>query len=274
MRRNVTAGADGSATALAACEWAAREAELHGASLRIVHAVAPLPGRTTVTNPTDPTPRPKTADRLGSETEDRVRSGFPDLPVVTDEVAARPVDALVDAAGDTEMLVVGSHGTGTIATLLGSVGRGVAGRAPCPVVLVPEDADGGGDVVLGLDLDRTADRAIAFACDEAAARGGALRVVHGRSARRGGPSGAAEQEGADTEEEAFAKRLAPWRAKYPGVRMMGEAALGGGARDLADAALDASLVVLDRGNHKGADQIGTVAEAVLKSSATPVAVVP
>ncbi|WP_329361761.1 universal stress protein [Streptomyces sp. NBC_00669] len=293
MRRNVTAGIDGSAAAVAACEWAAREAELHGVSLRLLHAVAPLPGRATVTTPTDPAPRPRTAARVGPEAEDRIRDEFPDLQVVTDEIAARPVDALVSTAEDTEMLVLGSHGAGAVSqTLLGSVGRGVAGRATCPVVLVPEDAGSAensagrsteghtpsGDVVLGLDLDRTGDRAIGFAFDEAAARGGSLRVVHGRSGQNaGGRSGegeGADQQGAVRSEDEFATQVESWRAKYPTVQVVSEAADGAADRHLAHAATSASLVVLGRGSRGGAGGLGTVAHAVLRSGAAPVAVVP
>lgn len=291
MRRNVTAGIDGSAAAVAACEWAAREAELHGVSLRLLHAVAPLPGRATVTTPTDPAPRPRMSVRVGPEAEDRIREEFPDLRVVTDEVAARPVDALVSTAEDTEMLVLGAHGSGGVAqTLLGSVGRGVAGRASCPVVLVPEDAGTGetpagrsaeqgpagdapsADVVLGLDLDRTGDRAIGFAFDEAAARGGSLRVVLGRSGQHGsGPGREADAVGSD---DALATRLASWRAEYPTVQVVGEAAVGAADRQLAHAASSASLVVLARNTGGGTGRLGAVAQAVLRGGAVPVAVVP
>jgi nucleotide-binding universal stress UspA family protein len=45
--------------------------------------------------------------------------------------------ALVDAAADADVLVVGSHGAGGISgLLLGSVGRQSAQHAPCPVVIV------------------------------------------------------------------------------------------------------------------------------------------
>ncbi len=280
MRRNVTAGVDGSAAALAACEWAAREAERRGASLRLVHAVTPLPGRTTVTTPTDPAPRPRTASRAPLEAESRIRTQFPDLSVVADEVAGRPVDALVAIAADTEMVVLGSHGAGTVrGALLGSVGRGVAGRAPCPVVLVPteaetkepsttqgaEDATRYRDVVLGLDPDRTGGRAIGFAFEEADVSGQNLRVVHSRGARA---------EEALAEEDALITELEPWQAKYPSVNVIGEETVGGAASHLTAAAATASLVVLGRSTRHGTDRLGSVAQAVLHSGAAPVAVVP
>jgi nucleotide-binding universal stress UspA family protein len=53
-----------------------------------------------------------------------------------------PADALVAAAKKAEaaMIVVGS--TGPRSSLLGSVSADVSRRAPCPVVVVPPDADG------------------------------------------------------------------------------------------------------------------------------------
>jgi nucleotide-binding universal stress UspA family protein len=52
-----------------------------------------------------------------------------------------PADALVAAAkkADAAMIVVGS--TGPRSSLLGSVSADVSRRAPCPVVVVPPDAD-------------------------------------------------------------------------------------------------------------------------------------
>ena len=43
MVRTVVAGLDGSPESRAAVEWAAREAELHGLPLKIVHAWEPVP---------------------------------------------------------------------------------------------------------------------------------------------------------------------------------------------------------------------------------------
>lgn len=292
-RRNVTAGVDGSAAALAACEWAAREAELHGTSLRLVHAVTPLPGRITLTNPTDPAPRPRAAARAPAETESRIRAEHPDLRVIVDEVAARPVDALVTTAADAEMVVLGSHGSGAVTgALLGSVEREVAGRAPCPVVLVPagsdtDEAPGTEEpapvqsVVLGLAPGRTGAGVIGFAFGEAAVRGQTLRVVHGRTpgdAEAAGEAGDFAAGGrARPIEEApgdLPAELAPWQAEYPQVDVTGEPALGGASRYLADAASSASLVVLGRSFDHGASRLDAVAQAVLHDGSAPVAVIP
>jgi nucleotide-binding universal stress UspA family protein len=52
------------------------------------------------------------------------------------ELEARaPVDALVDAADDCDLLIVGSRGLHGLAAL-GSVAERVAHRARCPVLIV------------------------------------------------------------------------------------------------------------------------------------------
>jgi nucleotide-binding universal stress UspA family protein len=283
MRRNVTVGVDGSAAGGAAAEWAAREAARRGVALRLLHAQPPLPGRTTVTTPTDPAPRPRTSARAAMETEARLRAEYEDLPVVADEVAARPADALLAAASQADLLVVGTRGEGALAgTLLGSVGRAVAGHAPCPVVLVPAEAgeptdgdeDDAGSVVLGLDVARPADPAIAFAFEAADARRENLRIVHGSSADAD-PTAPVEAVGPDAEDAALAAELAPWQARFPAVDVIGEEAVGGVGRHLADAAEHACLVVLGhRAGHGRNPRLGPVAQQVLHGTPTPIALIP
>jgi nucleotide-binding universal stress UspA family protein len=49
-----------------------------------------------------------------------------------------PVDALLESAGNSDLLVVGTRGHGGFTgLLLGSVSQQVSHHAPCPVVIVP-----------------------------------------------------------------------------------------------------------------------------------------
>lgn len=66
------------------------------------------------------------------------REQYPTLEVVESTSEASAAQALIDAATNASMIVVGSHGRGTLAALLlGSVSRALVGRAPCPVAVVP-----------------------------------------------------------------------------------------------------------------------------------------
>lgn len=61
---------------------------------------------------------------------------YPDLDVRREIVQSAPVAALVQAAEEAEMLVVGSRGRGGISRLLlGSVSHGVLQALPCPTVV-------------------------------------------------------------------------------------------------------------------------------------------
>jgi nucleotide-binding universal stress UspA family protein len=139
----IVVGVDGSEGAQAALEWAAAEARLRGARLRAVHAwhlpaaaygsggfVPPVgvtweddleaAARTALDAMLD-----ATSDQLaGIEVERHVGEG----PAAT---------VLIEAAGDADLLVVGSRGLGGFKELLlGSVGHQSAQHAPCPVVIV------------------------------------------------------------------------------------------------------------------------------------------
>ena len=62
------------------------------------------------------------------------------LEVVVQAVSGDPARALLDAAKDADLLVVGSRGRGGFRGLvLGSTSQKVAHRAPCPVVVVRAD---------------------------------------------------------------------------------------------------------------------------------------
>lgn len=73
----------------------------------------------------------------------RARGAFPagdaaPVPVLTRVLHGHPAQVLLDAAGGTQLLVVGSRGHGAFAgMLLGSVSQHCVQHASCPVVVVP-----------------------------------------------------------------------------------------------------------------------------------------
>ncbi|MFF3817864.1 universal stress protein [Streptomyces bluensis] len=282
MLRQVTAGVDGSAESLAAAHWAAREALRRGASLRLVHAwkrhdTAPsVPAGTSERDRAE-----QTLDRaVGS-----VRAAHPGLRIVAGLVPGSAVDALLTAAAEGELLVLGSRGlSGGAGLAVGSVSQRIVAGSPHPVVLVRAGAtsadehlpvsDGVSpeeipetpyrDVVLGLDTPRPGDELIEFAFEAARHRAARLRVVHAFSV----PSA----EGAGPRMDL----LRPWREKFPGVPVTETVGEGRAATALVRASTRASLVVVGRrtrGSRLGT-HIGPVTHAVLHHADCPVAVVP
>ncbi|MEU5607713.1 universal stress protein [Streptomyces sparsogenes] len=292
MPRTVTVGLDGSPESLAAADWAAREAQLRGLPLNLVHALdwhsftyAPLTGVKSLA---------RWAERLPQDTAARLRHDHPDLRIVHEQVTTEPVPSLLAAAEDAELLVLGSRGLGRVTgVLVGSVALSIVARAELPVVLVPAGGADRGDrragsattasaararseVVLGLDLGRPAEQLLDFAFDAAARRTATLRVIHGWSPAPASGRPLSWNTGASARvARELADVLRPWRAKFPCVEVSEQSVVGSPAEHLVDASDQAALVVVGRFTHgpRPGPRIGPVTHAVLHRSAAPVAVI-
>lgn len=89
--------------------------------------------------------------------------------------------ALLTSSADTELLVVGSRGHGSIESLhVGSVADGCVRHAAVPVVVVRPDAveHVGGGTVVGVDGSEASLEALRWARREAHIRGSRLSVLH------------------------------------------------------------------------------------------------
>ena len=145
MPGSIVVGIDGTEHAAAALRWAAEEAALRQATLVAVHAWTFMP----VTTPADSGLVPMAwtesmevldASRAAAEriAGDQVRAVLgEEHDAVVKVVEGGPATALVEAAADADLLVVGNQGRGNLASaLLGSTSAEVADAAPCPVVIV------------------------------------------------------------------------------------------------------------------------------------------
>jgi nucleotide-binding universal stress UspA family protein len=141
--RLIVVGVDGSDHALDAARWAASEARLRGARLRLVTAWR----ISTLLYAAEAFPPPYTIDleagvkREAEQMLDRACEALHgDLEGVEVERWVREgpaANVLCDAAKLAGLLVVGSRGLGGFAgLLLGSVSHQCAQQAPCPVVIL------------------------------------------------------------------------------------------------------------------------------------------
>ena len=167
MTERVVVGFDGSPPSTAALAWAAEEARLHRAPLRVVTVVDDGQVRTDSCDLGE-RPRPDI---------DRILDGLPaECHVERGHTAAR----LVGACTTTDLLVVGSRGRGPVAErLLGSVSYTCLHTASCSVVVVREQpARRGHGVLVGVDGSAAARHALTVAAAEAHLRGTTLHAVH------------------------------------------------------------------------------------------------
>ncbi|MFF7645120.1 universal stress protein [Streptomyces canus] len=289
----VIAGVDGSAESLAAAEWAAREAVRRQRSLLLVHAWSWHPRQDG--EPATAAQR-LVARRALRQAGERIGRACPEIRFEEEQVEGPATAALLRAAEQADVLVLGSRGlSGFTGFLVGSVALGVVARAGRPVVLVraagetagtsvpalPEQ-NGRRDVVLGLDLADPCDEVIEFAFEAARCGEGRLRAVHAWQSPAPyslGPGEIALIERpwrADEWRGFMAAVLEPWRAKYPGVDVVETLTEGRPAAPLIRAASGADLLVVGRRITQGPvlARTGPVVHAVIHHAGCPVAVVP
>src|SRR5689334_22150547 len=166
-------GVDGSAGSLAALKWAMVEARLRGST---VHAVlgwvhhpnwgysgsggmfppgyqpsgGPLPGElsATFTPPAETIPVVDEAaqgavdDVLNRAVDealaDEAHRGRQPVIITSEVINGHAAKVLIDAAGESDLLVLGAHGHGgLVGARIGSITQHVVSLARCPVVVIP-----------------------------------------------------------------------------------------------------------------------------------------
>ena len=139
--RPVVVGVDGTPVSSAAVEFAFRMASVRRAPLTLLHATWDLREQASsvldLRSYTEKVNLSEEEERLVAETVAGLCEKYPDVAVTETYRRGEPVRRLVEASRDASLVVVGSRGRRLLATtLLGSVSRGVAERAYCPVAVV------------------------------------------------------------------------------------------------------------------------------------------
>lgn len=271
----IVVGTDGSAEALRAVEWAAREASLRSASLRIVSAAELLPRMTmppeTVDIETVATRLSRERDRGLATAASAAAATAPTVPLQTEQLDGPSAEAVIRSGADALMLVVGSRGSGAFAAMtLGSVSRYAAVHASCPVVVVRQESDAPQrQVVVGIRDAQDCEAALTFAFEAAQLRQAALLAVHAMPSRNS-PGAEAQAAG-----ELY-NLVNDWQGKYPEVAASQRIVRGHPGRVLTDLSASADLVVLGRHGANGGPlpSPARVIHAVVGHAHGPVVTVP
>lgn len=290
----VVAGYDGSDEARVAALWAAGEAVYRGGPLTLVDVVRwPMVGAGLTPGPPLPPVEPvgeedalrASAERRLAGLVEEVQRQWPDLEIRTRVELGRAAEVLAAAAGQADLLVIGSSGrTALPRMLLGSTAAELVHTVERPIVVVrhakePVPADGG-RVVVGVDGSSTSARAIEFAFDFADRHRCELVVVHAWSDL---PMDALEPVRAWDEnwdevrgkgDRLLSEALAGYPERYPEVEVRRVVAFDRPAHALLEHAEGAALLVV--GSHgRGALRsvlLGSVSHALIYHAPCPVAV--
>jgi nucleotide-binding universal stress UspA family protein len=274
-------GVDASESNTSALTWAAEQARRSASPLRLVYVINKSLLNSPYYSASD-------LDRFVNTLMVRARAvvaeGHPDVEVQSDVVTGFPRSQLVDTSVDASMLVVGRRGRGTFGELLlGSVAVAAATHSRIPTAVIPhvwdQDTFSSDPVVIAVDECGVRDEAMSLAFEMARQRDVDLCAVQvvpaGEEFLRmpryvaGAPDPHAD---AIT---ALENAAAPWREKFPDVRMTCRPEWGHPVRVLVDESVSAQMVILGGSRHSrvSAALLGSVQHGVLHHARCPVIVV-
>lgn len=216
----------------------------------------------------------------------RARIRYPDLDVHTVALEGDARQTLVEYGRDASLLVVGSRGSGPIASvMLGSVAFWLTRHAETPLAVVPTDARPVADptrprgVVAGVSLDPLSAKVVAAAAQEAEERHCDLVLAHcawdGDASRHGWErvtEADLDSLGVDIVEDLTRAT----KRSFPHLSIRHRFARGSADRFLADLGALHEILVIGRRHSSPLDLVGvgSVATAVFHDARSVVLVVP
>jgi nucleotide-binding universal stress UspA family protein len=141
--KGIVVGVDGSEGATHALGWAATEARLRGVPLTILLAWQWPTALYVGVSWAGVTPElfddfEKIAQEQIDQACTAIAPSLEGVEVTRKVVEGGPAEALIEAAADADLLVVGTRGHGGfVGLMLGSVSQQCAHHSPCPIVIVP-----------------------------------------------------------------------------------------------------------------------------------------
>jgi nucleotide-binding universal stress UspA family protein len=281
---DIVVGVDGSESSRSALRWAAAEARLRAARLKILTTYsATWPPEAFGGVAELPESVAQRYEAAVSEAVAVTRVLEPGVDVTGEAVPGEPVSVLLRAGHTAALVVVGNRGHGGLASLLlGSVSERVATRATGPVVVVRgRPLAPAGPIVVGVDGSPSAQHALELGFEEARRRGCGLVAVRGYPLPI--PPYAVDvamplyDEDAVRQAEAhdLEATLAPWLEKYPAVAVKAHMMPGNPAQNLIDMSSEAGLLIVGSRGHGAfvGTILGSVGLQLLHHAACPVMIV-
>lgn len=280
----VVVGVDGSDEADRAIRFGVAEAVRDNRVLRLVHVVHEAVPLTPMLPMFGSDTLRAVGTRILAEAEERAHALAGNVLHVEQVLAHGPrTSAILQHAGDAAVIVLGIRSSTVQRLWTGSTTTGVAARARCPVVAVPEEwltARVHRRVVAGVDGSPASAEVIHAGFAAAQARKAGLVVLHAwrpagqYDAAIGGRVGA-EAWARQTEPAVWAM-VAGWRADFPEVDVQVALRYQNVAVALAEASHQADLLVIGRRSERAPFglALGSKARTMLRVSGCPVEIVP